>query len=633
MPRPRLAYLYSRYPVVSQTFCDSEMLALEGMGFDLEVFSLNPPPDSFRHERLDRLRAEIHYPAPEEARNAQVKQPEFETQLGALIKDHDQRYGKSFKSRTRARNAWHFAPRLRALGVKHVHVHFANRATHSALFLKKLGFTFSFTAHAQDFMVDLGSDDLLREMVREAEFVVAVSDFSRSLLCQTCPGNEAKILRIYNGIELDDFPVAQPAASGSSLRLVSVGRLIEFKGFQHLIPSMTLLKQRGVNAELHIIGEGPARTELEGLITDAGLQQEVKLLGVRSQEQIKRELAEAHAFVLPSIVDSKGASDILPTVITEAMACHLPVVSTTVAGIPEMVRHGETGLLVEPKDEAGMAEALMQLAAQPELRVRMGAAGRKHADMLFALSVTAGALGENFNKVAQSSSQRVEAPIVYVMDDADAEASALHSIANEERLRIIAGGIAGAAAELSPALLNKLEWIPDAVVLESLWLRRTAWRHQIEKLRTALGDALDGEEFYRQARRAVWYAESLPKRGAKVVHAYRSDAVVCVWLVKKLTGLRTTAAIEDAPSLSRAALAKLILDFDLVSVSDEKLCAALPRGVEDTLKLQKPPTHRKLNLGPLKLKVRNTAPVEDRSVMERAWLEKLISLSQKPLHA
>jgi hypothetical protein len=182
--------------------------------------------------------------------------------------------------------------------------------------------------------------------------------------------------------------------------------------------------------------------------------------------------------------------------------------------------------------------------------------------------------------------------------------------------------------ELTSELLNKLEWIPDAVVLEGLWLRRSLWRHKIEKLRTTVGDALEGEEFYRQARRAMWYAESLPKRGAKVMHAYRSDAVVCVWLVKKLTGLRATAAVEDTPTLSRAALTKLLPDFDLVSVSDEKLRSNLSKSTEDVLKLQKPPTHRKLNLGPVKLKLRNTAPAEDRSALERVWLEKLISLSQ-----
>ncbi len=621
----RLAYLYSRYPVVSQTFCDSEMLALEGMGFDLEVVSLNPPPDSFRHERLDRLRAGIHYPAPESVLEAQARQPGFEAELGSLVKEHDARYGKSFKSRTRARNAWHFAPLLRSLGVTHVHVHFANRATHSALFLKKLGFTFSFTAHAQDFMVDLGSDELLREMVREAEFVVAVSDFSRALICQTCPGSEAKVQRIYNGIELHDFPTARPEGTGT-LRLVSVGRLIEFKGFQHLIPAIGLLKARGIPVELRIIGEGPSRGALEQQIHAAGLDDEVKLLGVRSQEQIKGELAEAHVFVLPSIVDSKGASDILPTVITEAMACHLPVVSTTVAGIPEMVADGVTGLLVEPKDEVAMAAALERLAADPVERARLGHAARPRAEQLFALSVTAGVLAEKFRAVVKADATRTEPPVVYLLNELDAAGSPPACLVQEPRLRFLTGGEASAKEALDPALLERLEWMPDAVVLESFWLRRTAWRQQVEKLRGATGDAVSSEEFYRQARRAVWLAESLPKRGVKLLHAFRADAVLCVWIVKKLTGLKASAAIEDAPAISRTALAKMLPDFDVVSISDERLRTQLPGAGEDVLKLSRPPTHRKLNLGPLKLKLRQTAPEVDRTPLERAWLEKLFAL-------
>lgn len=627
MSRPRLAYLYSRYPVVSQTFCDSEMLALEGMGFDLEVVSLNPPPDSFRHERLDRLRAELHYPAPDAVLEAQAKQPGFEAALGALITDHDTRYGKAFKSRTRARNAWHFAPRLRTLGVTHVHVHFANRATHSALFLKKLGFTFSFTAHAQDFMVDLGSDDLLREMVRESEFVIAVSDFSRQLLVDTCPGNDARSHRIYNGIELDDFPRAEPAREGP-LRLVSVGRLIEFKGFQHLIPAMGKLKERGLALELRIIGEGPSREALETQIMQAGLQDEVKLLGVRSQDQIKRELAEAHVFVLPSIVDSKGASDILPTVITEAMACGLPVVSTTVAGIPEMVLHGVTGLLVEPKDEAAMTEALATLAADPAMRARMGAAAVPRAQEIFALSVTAGRLGERFRDVVKKhAAPRIEPPIAYVLNESSEVLSSIASLAREERLRVIASRAVEAGEVAEAGLFERLEWLPDAVVLESLWLRRASWRQQIERLRATLGDAVDGEDFYRQARRAVWLAEMLPKRGVRLLHACRAEAVVCVWLVKHLTGLKASAAIEDAPALSRQALVKMLDRFDLVNVSDEKLRGMLPALGADVLNLRQPPTHRKLTLGPVKLKLRHHAPAEDRSGVEQAWFQKLLSLS------
>ena len=137
--KPRLAYLFSRYPVVSQTFCDSEMLALERLGFQIEICSLNRPPNSFRHERLDRLKAEIHYPPPPEVLAAFCDTPEFRQLLAPLLEDHEERYGTGYKPKIRARNAWFMAKRLRQLGVQHVHVHFANRATHSALFLKKLG--------------------------------------------------------------------------------------------------------------------------------------------------------------------------------------------------------------------------------------------------------------------------------------------------------------------------------------------------------------------------------------------------------------------------------------------------------------------------------------------------------------
>ncbi len=319
-----------------------------------------------------------------------------------------------------------FAPLLRRLGVGHVHVHFANRATHTALFLKKLGFTFSFTAHAQDFMVDLGSDDLLREMAREAEFVIGVSDYSRELLAKICAESADKIARIYNGIELDDFPAARPERTGA-LRIVGVGRLIEFKGFPILLDAVAELNRRGVPVEARLIGEGPARGELEQSISAAGLLN-VTLLGVRSQRQIQRELAEANLFVLPSIVDHKGACDILPTVITEAMACGLPVVSTRVSGIPEMVSHGETGLLVEPGDPHALADAIMELSVDPARRKAMGEAGRARAEKLFALGVTARQLAERFEKLPAVSGQPQPPAgglkVVYLMNAWDGNADA-----------------------------------------------------------------------------------------------------------------------------------------------------------------------------------------------------------------
>lgn len=624
--KPRLAYLFSRYPVVSQTFCDSEMLALERFGFQIEIGSLNRPPNSFRHERLDRLRAEIHYPPPTEILEAATEEDSgFQAALGGMIREHEERHGASFKPAVRARNAWYFGRKFRELGVQHVHVHFANRATHTALFLKKLGLPFSFTAHAQDFMVDLGSEALLAEMVREAEFVVAVSDFSRALLLEMCPGEDHKVVRIYNGIELDDFPRAGSQPSGGALRIVSIGRLIEFKGFQYLIQACGLLKRRGVAVDARIIGEGPWRAQLQDLIAREGVQDSVQLLGVRSQEEIKELLGQADVFALASIVDSAGASDILPTVITEAMACALPVLSTTVAGIPEMVVDGTTGLLVPPKDAPALADAIARLAGDADLRRDFGQAGRQHAENLFSLDRTAAVLGERFQSLADADrlpkAMRSQMPVVYLMQRWYGERLAGELPGPQDGVRWLAAEARWPQEGGDCATLETMETLPDAAVIESLWLRHAARRQQVEAVRGALGDAVDGASFYQAARHAVYLADALPRRGVRHLHAFRSDALVTVWLVRQLLpGLRISGAVEEQPSLGRSLLARLLPDFDLVSVSDEKLRQQAKVASPDVLRLGLPFHHRELALGPVRLKRRVAGETVDRPQVERAWL-------------
>ena len=400
-----LAYLFSRYPVVSQTFCDSEIMALEALGTPVAIGSINPPPDAFRHPRLADRRAPVFYPPPSKALAAMRRKAEADGSwdpLGELVSLHDERYGETFKAATRARNALYFNQVFKSVGVSHVHVHFANRATHTALFLKRLGLPFSFTAHAQDFMVDLGSDDLLRELAREATFVAAVSDFSASLLREKCPESADKVVRVYNGLDPGAFPKADPGAVGQPLKIVSIGRLIEFKGFQHLLGACGQLGGRGIPFQLTIIGEGDWQDRLSSLAADLGIDDKVRFAGVLGGDAIKDVLADSHVFALASITDSKGASDILPTVIAEAMAAGLPVVSTRLAGIPEMVEHGETGILCDPGDEAAMADALALLAAEPSTRERLGAAGGELARERFATEVTARQLSELFPGDANS---------------------------------------------------------------------------------------------------------------------------------------------------------------------------------------------------------------------------------------
>ena len=628
MPKPRVAYLFSRYPVVSQTFCDSEMLALEERGFELEIGSLNPPPNSFRHERLDRLKAEIHYPPPPELRDELAKDPEFKSKLGDLIADHDERYGTVYKAKTRAKNAWYFAKVFRRLGVQHVHIHFANRATHTALFLKKLGFSFSFTAHAQDFMFDLGRNDLLAEMARESEFVVAVSDYSKGLLGEICQESAHKILRIYNGIEVNDFQ-AVPVRDRKPARGISIGRLIEFKGFQHLIGACGLLKRHGVPVEIRIIGEGPIRPELEKRIVEEDVSDMITLLGMRSQEEVKRELQGADFFVLPSIFDSVGACDILPTVITEAMASSLPVVSTTVAGIPEMVAHGESGLLVEPSDPAALADAIATVAGRPELRRSMGAAGRLRAERLFTFDSTARVLGEMFEAKVDTSTPctRLDTPIVYLAHEWKGETWLPHVPSHEKGVRWITQFAMPTKEKRHRPTLERMEVLPDASVIESLWLRRSGDRAKLESMRGELGDAIDGTAFYLAARHAVYLADIFKRRVTRVVHATRSDSLLTVWMLKQLLpDLKAAAAVEEEPALPRGLLARLLPDLDASSVTDEKLRSSLKIKTVDSLQLHLPFIRTETKLGPLKLKHRKARPAVDRTALEAAWLEVLKKL-------
>src|SRR5207302_4054144 len=318
----RLGYLYSRYPVISQTFCDAEMLALERCGLKLEIGSIYPPLTSLRHEHVSCLRAPIHYAPPQEILRISEKNAKIAGRWPRdLVEQHERKYGPGVKAEQRARNALYFADFFARNQVDHVHVHFANRAAHTALFLKEIsGIPFSVTAHGQDFMKDLGSDDLLREICAAAEFVAAETDYSRDLLRQRCPASAAKIHRVYNGIDLERFP-ARGSPNGSRIpRIVSVGRLVAFKGFEDLIDACVELARWRVDFVCEIIGDGPLRETLQSKIKQLDLSSRVNLLGSLSQSAVLEKLQTADLFALASTTDAQGATDVFPTVILEAMA-------------------------------------------------------------------------------------------------------------------------------------------------------------------------------------------------------------------------------------------------------------------------------------------------------------------------
>src|SRR5947199_6626711 len=342
----RLGYLYSRYPVLSQTFCGAQMLALERLGVQLEIGSVHPPLTSLRHEHITCLRATSHYAPPQENLKISEKSAKTDGKWPLnLIDRHERKYGASVKAEQRARNALYFADHFKRRGVDHVHVHFANRAAHTAMLLKEIsGISFSVTAHGQDFMKDLGNDDLLREICAAAEFVAAETDYSRDLLRQRCPDSAANIHTVYNGIDLTRFsPPNEEVSINQMPRIISIGRLVAFKGFEYLVDACADLARRSLDFNCEIIGDGPLRGDLEERIRKLNLSDRVHLLGSLSQGAVLEKLRSADIFALASVTDKQAATDVFPTVLIEAMAAARPVVCTRLAGLRESVVQGDFG--------------------------------------------------------------------------------------------------------------------------------------------------------------------------------------------------------------------------------------------------------------------------------------------------
>jgi glycosyltransferase involved in cell wall biosynthesis len=180
----------------------------------------------------------------------------------------------------------------------------------------------------------------------------------------------------YVGIPIDLFRFTEPPPLDGPIRLLCVARFQEKKGIDTLVDACATLRARGVPFALRVLGDGPMRPALEARVARLGLAGPVALEGPLPQEDVARALAACHAFVMPCRQDRTGDMDGIPTVFMEALATGRPVVSCPVSGIPELVRDGETGLLVPPNDPAALADAVTRLAADAPLRVRLGRQGR-----------------------------------------------------------------------------------------------------------------------------------------------------------------------------------------------------------------------------------------------------------------
>jgi colanic acid/amylovoran biosynthesis glycosyltransferase len=388
----KLGYLFERFPAFTQTFCARELAELYRQGTSPPVFSIRRPAEA-RPGNIPLENIPVYY-----LPNTNSLEFKIRTKLvSSRLKDLWSGSG-DIRDKGRFREAAHLGPVLKKAQVSHVHVHFAGLASRTAWWIKRLfGITYSFTGHANDIFCPKPDQRVgLSDLVREASFVVIVSDFGANLLRRGFPESVQKIYRVYNGLDLSVFKSATPG--GSPIRLLSIGRLIEKKGFNFLIEACRLLRSSRFPFVCQIIGDGPERYRLEELIQRYQLSDLVRLMGPLPQTDLAETLAQSSIFVFPAIHDSSGDTDNLPTVLIEAMASSLPIVATGVAGIPEIVQQNENGILVPEKDPAQLADAIRVMAGDKALLERFGKASRRIAEEKFALSNTVGQLKRLFEK-------------------------------------------------------------------------------------------------------------------------------------------------------------------------------------------------------------------------------------------
>jgi colanic acid/amylovoran biosynthesis glycosyltransferase len=383
----RVGYVVKRYPRYSETFIVREILAHERAGLEIEIYAMRPSNDGHFQDLLARVRAPVKYLyfsadglRLEGLTSATLTATHFWKVLGETAATLPGMWSVLEEMRQEeARDvcqALTLAREVRVKKLRHLHAPFASdAATVARLAARLAGIPFSFTARAKDIFHQSVQPEDLRAKLRDAAGVVTISEYHLAYLRRTYGPLAEHVQRIYNGLDLDEFPFTSPYARPPVI--VAVGRLIEKKGFGDLIEACGLLAGRRHRFHCRIIGAGALQAELRSQIERLGLQGQVELTGPLPQTEVIREMQKAAVVAAPCIIGKDGDRDGLPNVIQEALALGTPVVSTDVTGIPEVVRDGETGLQVPQSDPQALASALERLLLDPELRVHLASGGRR----------------------------------------------------------------------------------------------------------------------------------------------------------------------------------------------------------------------------------------------------------------
>jgi colanic acid/amylovoran biosynthesis glycosyltransferase len=357
----RVAWIVSRFPHVSETFIVRELNAVAARGeLEIELMSLFPSVDPLVHPSASRWVDRLRRPRPAEGVLALAvwafRRPWRTVRAVAdTILDHRRRPSLMLRSLATLAPAARHALTVERLGIRHVHAHYATYPALAAWLCGRLtGVSYSFTAHAHDIFVD---QSMLDRKVREAAFVVVISDFNRRFL-EEHAASDTPVHVVHCGIDPESFLPSATTAPSAGARILCVASLQEYKGHAVLLAALAEARDRLGPVSVDLVGGGELRGELERRCRELGLADAVRFHGSLDEPAVARLFAEADLFVLPSIVARDGQMEGIPVVLMEALASGLCVVATRLSGIPELIRDGETGFLVEPGDPEDLAAGL-----------------------------------------------------------------------------------------------------------------------------------------------------------------------------------------------------------------------------------------------------------------------------------
>ena len=394
----RVAYLVSRYPAVSHAFVQREVVALRGAGVEVHTFSLRRAGDGDALAPLDRAERDATY-AIQPVRWGRVLADHLRalvTRPAAYLRTLTYSLRLGSGARGRVWQLFYFAEAIALWGemrrrrLDHVHVHFANAAADVAMLAARFGgprWRWSLTLHGPAEFFEVRGNRLAAKL-HSAAFVACASDWARSQAMSIVgPADWPRLEVVRGGIDTSEWH-AQPSRDESVIEILNVGRLAPVKGQALLVDAIAQLRANGIGVHCRIVGDGPERAALERRIAELDLRDVVELTGPVGQDRIRELYAEANVFCLPSFREG------LPFVLIEALATGLPAVATRIMGIPELIADGESGLLVTPARVDELAAALARLGRDPELRRRLGAAGRAVVERDYELSRQAREMAE-----------------------------------------------------------------------------------------------------------------------------------------------------------------------------------------------------------------------------------------------